>query len=89
MSSGAALALETAAVSGGVSQVVCFEPPFIVDDTKPPLAPDFIDRLEAHIAAGRHGAAVRQFLAEVGMPRPMTRLMALTPMWKKRFAGPH
>jgi pimeloyl-ACP methyl ester carboxylesterase len=86
ISSGAALALETAAVCDGVSQVVCFEPPFIVDDTKSPLATDFIERLQAHVAAGRHGAAVRQFLAQVGMPRPMIRLMALTPMWKKLTA---
>lgn len=101
ISSGAALALEAAAVCQGVRRVVCFEPPFVVDDTKPALAADFVDRLDGHVAAGRHGAAVRQFLGEVGMPRPMIRLMALTPMWKKltaiaptlphdmRIVGPH
>ncbi len=83
ISSGAALALEAAAVCDGIRQVVCFEPPFLVDDSKPALAEDFIDRLDGHIAAGRHGAAVRQFLGEVGMPRPMIRLMALTPMWRR------
>ena len=83
ISSGAALALEAAAVGDGVRQVVCFEPPFIVDDSKPALAADFVDRLDAHVAAARHGAAVRQFLVEVGMPRPMIRLMSLTPMWRK------
>ena len=83
ISSGAALALEAAAVCDGIRQVVCFEPPFLVDDSKPALAEDFIDRLDGHIAAGRHGAAVRQFLGEVDMPRPMIRLMALTPMWKR------
>lgn len=83
ISSGAALALETAAVCGGITHVVGFEPPFIVDGSKPPLGADYIGRLDAHVAAGRHGAAVRQFLGEVGMPRPMIRLMALTPMWRK------
>ena len=38
-------------------------------------------------ALGRlDGAAVRQFLREVGMPRPMIRLFSLTPMWKKLSA---
>jgi pimeloyl-ACP methyl ester carboxylesterase len=86
VSSGAALALEAAVVCRGITQVVCFEPPFVVDDTKPALAADFVDRLEAHVAAGRRGAAVRQFLGEVGMPRPMIRLMGLTPMWRKLTA---
>ena len=86
ISSGAALALEAAAVREGVTQVICFEPPFIVDGTKPALAADFVDRLDAHVAAGRHGAAVRQFLGEVGMPAPMIRLMALTPIWRKLAA---
>jgi pimeloyl-ACP methyl ester carboxylesterase len=101
ISSGAALALEAAAVCDGITRVVCFEPPFVVDDSKPVLAPDFMDRLDAHVAAGRLGAAVRQFLGEVGMPGPMIRLMGLTPMWKKltaiaptlahdmRIVGPH
>ena len=83
ISSGAALALEVACAHTGVDQVVCFEPPLIVDDTKPPLAGDFVDRLDAHVAAGRLGAAVRQFLGEVGMPGPMIRLMSLTPVWRK------
>jgi pimeloyl-ACP methyl ester carboxylesterase len=52
ISSGAALALEAAAVLDGVSQVVCFEPPFVVDDAKPALAADFVDRLDEHVAAG-------------------------------------
>jgi len=86
ISSGAALALRAAAVCDGVTQVVCFEPPFVVDDSKPALAADFVDRLDAHVAAGRNGAAVRQFLGEVGMPRPMIRLMGLTPVWKKLTA---
>ena len=83
ISSGAALALEAAAVCEGITAVVGYEPPFVVDDTKPALAPDFIDRLRAHVAAGRDGAAVRQFLGEVGMPRPMLGLMSVTPVWRK------
>jgi len=49
-------ALEAAGPCKGVRQVVCFEPPFVVDDTKPALAGGFVDRLDAHVAAGRLGA---------------------------------
>ncbi|HEX3254574.1 MAG TPA: alpha/beta hydrolase, partial [Gaiellaceae bacterium] len=42
-SSGGALALETTARSVTVSRLAMYEPPYIVDDSRPPLADDYIE----------------------------------------------
>lgn len=61
--SGAVLALEAASRLGRkVSRLARFEPPFIVDDSRPPLSADYVRRLEDHVAAGRRSEAVRDFM---------------------------
>jgi pimeloyl-ACP methyl ester carboxylesterase len=83
VSSGAALALEAANRQLGVGKLALFEPPFIVDDTREPLPADYLATLEDHVAHGRNGAAVKMFLAFVGMPGFMRWLMPLMPPWAK------
>ena len=64
-SSGAALALEAAARLGDrVSGLVAYEPPFICDDSRPPLAPDLPARIAASVADGDRSAAVKAFFVE-------------------------
>ncbi len=41
-SSGAVLALEAAAATPGITKLVLYEPPFIVDDSRPPLPDDYV-----------------------------------------------
>jgi len=66
-SSGAALALEAAASLGDrVSGVVLYEPPFICDDSRPPLPPDLAARIAASVAKGDRSSAVGRAAAEVG-----------------------
>lgn len=62
-SSGGVLALDAAA-SGlvPVSHVAVFEPPFVVDDVRPPLPADYVERLDAANAEGRPGDAVALFM---------------------------
>jgi pimeloyl-ACP methyl ester carboxylesterase len=83
ISSGAVLTLRAAGAGLPVDRIVTYEAPIIVDDATAPLPADFVPTLEGHLAAGREGAAVKQFFAQVGMPKAMAAVMSLTPMWPK------
>ena len=61
-SSGAALALEAAARGLAVAKLALYEPPFIVDDSRPLLPEDYTQRLDDLISAGRRGDAVEYFM---------------------------
>ncbi|MFE9633272.1 alpha/beta fold hydrolase [Streptomyces sp. NPDC006463] len=69
MSSGAVLALEAAAHGVPICALALYEPPFVLDDSRPPLPADYLDRLHAALARGDRGAAVEVFMtAAVGIP---------------------
>lgn len=82
-SSGAVLALEAAArLSGKVSAVVLHEPPFIVDASRPPVPADFVEQVNALVAAGKREDAVAYFMtAAVGIPPEYVEQMRQSPMW--------
>jgi pimeloyl-ACP methyl ester carboxylesterase len=80
-SSGGALALETTARSVSVSKLAMYEPPYIVDGTRPPLADDYIEHLEELVAAGKRREVVAYFMTEaVGMPAEMVEPMLDSPV---------
>ena len=89
VSSGAVLALEAARRGLGVTKLALYEAPLIVDDTHPPIPPDFLTRLEAAVAADRRGDAVSMFLKLVGVPGFGVVIMRLMPVWKKLTAVAH
>lgn len=82
-SSGAALALEAADKLGSkVSAVALFEPPFIVDDTRPPISQDFFEKIDSLVAADRRSDAVALFMTKgIGVPDEMVAEMKQAPMW--------
>jgi pimeloyl-ACP methyl ester carboxylesterase len=82
-SSGAVLALEAAARGLPITALALYEPPFIVDDSRPPAAADYVERLKTLLASNRRGDAVRLFMRHVGMPAPLVSLMRLMPAWGK------
>lgn len=88
ISSGAALALD-AARDLEVPAVAVYEPPFIVDDSRTPVAPDFVPGLHACLAEGRRAETVKRFMRLVGMPGPLVALMPVFPGWKKLTAVAH
>jgi pimeloyl-ACP methyl ester carboxylesterase len=88
-SSGAALALEAANRGLPVTRLALYEPPFIVDDARPPVGADFIPGVEAALKAGRRGDAVARFMKLVGMPGFMVAVMPLLPGWSKLKAVAH
>lgn len=88
-SSGAALALEAAAAGLPVDRLVLYEPPWVGRRNGGP-EPDHRGRLEELLRAGKRGAAVTYFMADmVGMPRVIAWAMRLAPMWRKLEAVAH
>lgn len=91
-SSGAALALEAAALGAGVERLAPFEPPFVVQvkDPRPPA--DFAARIDDLIAADRRAMAVTYFMTKgIGMPAAFVWLMRLMPRtWRSlKSMAPH
>jgi pimeloyl-ACP methyl ester carboxylesterase len=82
-SSGAVLVLAAAKHIPVISKLVVYEPPFIVDDTRPPMPDGFLDELNRLVAGGRNGDAVKMFLRLVGAPAVATVVMPVTPVWSK------
>jgi pimeloyl-ACP methyl ester carboxylesterase len=82
LSSGAALALEAAASGLAITKLAVYEPPFTVDDSRPPGPRDFAVQLTGLISAGRRGDAVEFFMTKgMGMPAEFVAPMRNAPMW--------
>jgi len=78
-SSGATLALKAAA-SLAISKLALYEPPFIVDASRPTLPADLPDRLAGLVAAGRRGDAVELYQREaIGLPEEVVAGMRQAP----------
>lgn len=83
ISSGAALALE-AARSLPVTKLALYEPPFVVDGTRPPVPADYPARLDSALNEGKRGKAVKMFMTEgVGLSGAMVAMMRIMPFWAK------
>ncbi|MCX4960443.1 alpha/beta fold hydrolase [Streptomyces virginiae] len=82
MSSGAALALEAVARGSAVSSLALYEPPFVVDGTRPPLPADYVDRMREIVGRGEMAEAVTYFLtAGLGLPGEAIAGIRDTPVW--------
>ncbi|GAA3697661.1 alpha/beta hydrolase [Nonomuraea antimicrobica] len=89
-SSGAALALEAAAVSPAVSKLAVWEPPYHVDDGAPALPRDFAARLGALVEAGRRAEAVERFMVDAAeVPAQAVAAMRAQPSWAEIEAAAH
>lgn len=82
-SSGAVLALEAARAGAAIDKIAAYEPPLIVDDSRPPAPPDYLPGLRSDLAAGRPGDAVKRFMRMVGMPGILVALFPVMPNWGK------
>jgi uncharacterized protein YndB with AHSA1/START domain/pimeloyl-ACP methyl ester carboxylesterase len=89
MSSGAALALEAAnALPGKIRKVVAYEPPFIVDDTHPPVPDDYVEQLQTAVAENRRVDAVEIFMVKaVGVPQQFVDMMRNAPPTPRESDG--
>ncbi|KDN23046.1 alpha/beta fold hydrolase [Amycolatopsis rifamycinica] len=83
ISSGVALAL-AAAPSLPVRKLALYEPPFIVDGSRPRVPEDYVARLGQALKEDKRGKAVKLFMTEgVGLSGTMVALMRIMPFWAK------
>lgn len=81
-SSGSVLALDAAEAGLPISRLAVFEPPFVVDESRPPLPADYVQRLDQAVAGGRPGDAVELFMtAAAGVSAEDVAGMRQNPFW--------
>lgn len=82
MSSGAVLALDAANHGLAIPKLALYEPPFIVDDSRPPIPREYVAHLDELSAAGRRSDAVEYFMTTaLGVPAEYLGPMKEDPMW--------
>lgn len=81
ISSGAALALRTAARGSGITKLALYEPPYLADTDDSPWIEAYGAQLRTLLAAGRRGDAVALFMTNVGVPAPVIDGMRGGPGW--------
>jgi pimeloyl-ACP methyl ester carboxylesterase len=89
-SSGCVLALEAAHVGLPITHLALYEPPLVIDHTRPAVDEAWAQELHDLLAEGRRGQAIRRFMIDVARtPRFVPLLMSLTPMLKQITAVAH
>ncbi|SEB69047.1 Pimeloyl-ACP methyl ester carboxylesterase [Streptomyces sp. 2131.1] len=82
MSSGAVLALEATAHGSPVTRLALYEPPFVTDDSRPPLPTDYVEHLSELVGREAYGEAAAYFMtAAVGLPDEAVAGMRHAPFW--------
>lgn len=87
----AVLALYAAAnLAPKIKKLALWEPPFIVDDSRPPVPQDYKEQLTSLLREGRRGDMVELFMtAAVGMPVEFVAAMRQAPWWPTQEALAH
>ena len=82
-SSGAVLALEAARLlPTKITKLAVYEPPFIIDDSRPPIPEDYVPHVTELVSSGRRGEAIAYFMTEIiGVPAAMVTQVRQSPMW--------
>jgi len=88
----AVLALEAAAwgLVPKTKKLALWEPPYILDDSRPPVPQDYQEQLTSLLSQGRRGDMVELFMtAAVGMPGAIVAQMRQAPWWPAQEALAH
>jgi pimeloyl-ACP methyl ester carboxylesterase len=88
----AVLALHAAAAGPGskIKKLAIWEPPFIVDNSRPKVRPDYKANLTALLKQGRRGEMAESFFTDaVGMPAEFVSQMRQSPWWPAQEAVAH
>ncbi len=81
-SSGAVLAMEAAASYKGIRKLAVYEPPFIIDDSRPPVTNDMVKRLAGLLSANRRSDMLAFWMTDVvGVPGEIVDQMRQQPSW--------
>jgi pimeloyl-ACP methyl ester carboxylesterase len=84
-SSGATLALEAAGRGLAVTRLALWEPPMLIDDSRPPVSDDYLPRLQQLAAVGRRSAAIKLCMTEAMRTPAIATVIAplIVPVWRK------
>ena len=90
-SAGCVLCLDAATALGdAVTALHLYEPPFIVDDSRPPMPPDYVERVEELIADDdRDGAATYFLTVGLQIPAEYLAMMRADPSWAQMCRYAH
>jgi pimeloyl-ACP methyl ester carboxylesterase len=89
-SGGGILAVEAAARGVAITKLALWEPPYILDGTRPPAPEDYKERLTELLAAGRRGDMVELFLTTaVGLPAEFVAPLRQSPFFPSMEAVAH
>jgi pimeloyl-ACP methyl ester carboxylesterase len=81
-SSGAVLALRAAEAGVPIARLALYEPPLMVDATRPPIPDDYVSHLDELVATGRGSEAVSYFLTTGPLvPPPVIDQLRQSPAW--------
>lgn len=81
ISSGAALALMTAAAGPGITRFALYEPPFMAEVDDGARIKEYTERLHELLDTGRRGDAVALFMTNVGIPAQAIAGIRAQPGW--------
>ncbi|TDX08291.1 alpha/beta fold hydrolase [Kribbella sp. VKM Ac-2566] len=83
-SSGGILALEASRQLDSLTKVAMYEPPCIIDDTRPARPADYVRQLNTMVADNRRGDAVAYFMTvAAGVPAEYVSGMRTQPFWAR------
>lgn len=82
------IALEAAARRLPVTKLALWDPPFIVDDSRPPVPKDWGQRVEELVSAGRPGDALEYWITTV-VGAPVDARMRQSPLWAAMEPNAH
>ncbi len=81
-SSGAVLAMEATASFQDIRKLAVYEPPFIVDDSRPPVTQDIVEQLAGLLSANRRSDMLDLWMTGVvGVPEEYVAQMRQQPSW--------
>jgi pimeloyl-ACP methyl ester carboxylesterase len=84
------IGLEAAAHGVSISKLAMWEPPYVVEGSRPPIPADWGARVEALVAEGRNEDAIEYWLVEiVNIPAEYVASMKSTPFWQGMAASAH
>ena len=88
----AVLALEAAAygLAPNIKKLALWEPPYIIDDSRPPAPRDYKAQLTERLSSGQRGDMVELFFTKaVGLPVEFVAQMRQAPFWPAQEAFAH
>lgn len=90
MSSGGALVLDAAAKGLGIKKIALYEPPLIVDDSRPPLPDNYVEHLSSLSRDKKYDEALEYFMTTAALvPVAYLPTMKQDPSWEMMKAVVH